>query len=85
MGQSYRRMEDLKSNLVALNHDFGRERGRKLKVRNCKTSDLGDELSKLVYSNASQTRVWGRSPQPPVAMRVSRWAIFGSFWEKKLF
>ena len=70
MGQSYRGMEDLKSNLLALNHDFGRRRGRKLIVRNCKTSDLGDVLSKLVYSNVSLTRVWGRSPQPPVAMRV---------------
>ena len=27
-------------------------------------SNLGDVLSKLVYSNVSQTGVWGRSPQP---------------------
>ena len=33
-------------------------------------SNLGDVLSKLVYSNVSQTEVWGRSPQPPVAMGV---------------
>ena len=31
-------------------------------------SNLGDVLSKLVYSNVSQTGVWGQSPQPPVAM-----------------
>ena len=31
-------------------------------------SNLGDVLKKLVYSNLSQTGVWGRSPQPPVAM-----------------
>ena len=33
-------------------------------------SNLGDVLSKLVYSNVSQTGVWGRSPQPPMAMGV---------------
>ena len=27
-------------------------------------SNLGDVLRKLVYSNVSQTGVWGRSPQP---------------------
>ena len=31
-------------------------------------SNLGEVLSGLVYSNISQTGVWGRSPQPPVAM-----------------
>ena len=31
-------------------------------------SNLGDVLSKLVYSNVSQTGFWGWSPQPPVAM-----------------
>ena len=31
-------------------------------------SNLGDMLSKLVYSNVSQMGVWGRSLQPPVAM-----------------
>ena len=31
--------------------------------------------SKLVYSNVSQTGIWGRSP--------SRWAIFRNFFEKK--
>ena len=33
-------------------------------------SSLGDVMSKLVYSNVSQTGVWGRSPQPPVAVGV---------------
>ena len=34
-------------------------------------TNLGDVLSKLVYSNVSQTGVvWGQSPQPPVAMGV---------------
>ena len=33
-------------------------------------SNLGDVLSRLVYSNVSQTGVWGRSTQPPVAMGV---------------
>ena len=53
-------------------------------------SSLGDVLSKLVYSNVSQTGVWGRSPQPPEAMgpggkAPSRWAIFVSFWKKIYF
>ena len=54
---------------MALNQDFDEGRGRKLIVGTCK-SNLGDVLSKLVYSNVSQTGIWGRSPQPPVAMRV---------------
>ena len=33
-------------------------------------SNLGDVLSKLVVSNVSQTGVWGRSLQPPVATGV---------------
>ena len=33
-------------------------------------SSLGDVLSNLVCSNVSQTGVWGRSPQLPVAMEV---------------
>ena len=33
-------------------------------------SNLEDVLKKLMYSNVSQTGVWGRSPQPPVAMGV---------------
>ena len=33
-------------------------------------SNLGDVLSKLVYSDVSQTGVLGRSPQLPVAMGV---------------
>ena len=33
-------------------------------------SNLGDVLSKLVYSNVSQTGVWGRIPQPLVAVGV---------------
>ena len=53
-------------------------------------SNLGDVLSELVYSNVSQTGVWGRSPQSPVAMGIwgkppTRWGIFVSLLEKKLF
>ena len=53
-------------------------------------SNLGDVLSKLEYSNVSQTGFWGWIPQPPVAMGLwgrssSRQAIFVSFWKKKLF
>ena len=33
-------------------------------------STLEDVFSKLVYSNVSQTGVWGRSPHPSVAMGV---------------
>ena len=33
-------------------------------------SNLGDVLRKLEYSNVSQTGVWERSPQTPVAMGV---------------
>ena len=33
-------------------------------------SNLGDVLSKLVVSNVSQTGVWGRNLQPPVATGV---------------
>ena len=40
-------------------------------------SNLEDVLSKLVYSNVSQTGAGGGTP--------SRWAIFVSFWKKKLF
>ena len=40
-------------------------------------SKLGDVLSKLVYSNVSQTGVWGRSPKPL--------GDFCKFLEKKLF
>ena len=75
-------MEDLKLWSVSLNQDFGKGKGQKLIVGKCK-SNLGDVLSELVYSNVSQTGVWGQSPQPPEAM--SRWAIFVSFWKKKLF
>ena len=35
-------------------------------------SNLGDWMSKLVYSNVSQTGVWGLSPQPAVVMEVWR-------------
>ena len=55
-------------------------------------SNLGDVLSKLVYSTVPQTGVWGRSRWlwGPVAMGVwgkapSRWAIFVSFWKKSYF
>ena len=33
-------------------------------------SNSEDVLSKQVYSNVPQTGVWGRIPQPPVAMGV---------------
>ena len=33
-------------------------------------TNLGDMLSKLVYSKVPQTGVWGQSSQPPVAMGV---------------
>ena len=46
---------------MALCQDFGKGRGRKLIVEKC---NLEDVLSKLVYSNASKTGVWGQSPQP---------------------
>ena len=44
-------------------------------------SNLGDVLRKLVYSNVSQTGVWGQSPQPPVAMGVwgQRPQLLGDF------
>ena len=40
-------------------------------------SNLGDVLSQLVYSNASQTGSGAEAP--------SRWAIFVRFWEKSYF
>ena len=53
-------------------------------------SNVGDVLSKLVHSNVSQTGVWGRRPQPPVAVGV--WGQspqplgdFCVFGKKKLF
>ena len=53
-------------------------------------SNLEDVLRKLVYSKVSQTEVWGRSPQPPMAMGV--WGQnpqplgdFCKFLEKNLF
>ena len=53
-------------------------------------SNFGDVLSKLVYSKVSQTGVWGRSPQLPVAMGV--WGLcphplgdFCKFLKKKSY
>ena len=53
-------------------------------------SNLEDVLSKLVYSNVSQTGagggtptrrwLWGSGGKAP-----SRWAIFVSFWKKKSY
>ena len=43
-------------------------------------SNLGVVLSKLLYSNVSQPKVWGWSPQPPVAMGRGAdlcWALGG--------
>ena len=37
---------------------------------------LGDLLSKLVYSNVSQTGVWGQSPQPLVDLRFGEKSYF---------
>ena len=75
---------------MALNQDFDKGIGQKLIVKKCKCLTLGDVLSKLVYSNVSQTGVWGRSPQPPVAMGVWEQSPqplgdFCKFLEKKLF
>ena len=50
---------------LTLNQNIGEEKGRKLIVGKCK-SNLGDVLSKLVYSNVLQRGVWG----PPKAMWV---------------
>ena len=66
MGQRYRRMEDQKPwPGLALNREFSKGRGLKPKVTN----------ENIVYSNVSQTWIWGRAP--------SRWAIFWNFLEKK--
>ena len=51
-------------------------------------SNLGDVLNKLVHSNVSQTGVWVRSPQAPVAMVVwgqspQQLSNFCMFLEKK--
>ena len=53
-------------------------------------SNLGEVLSKQVYSNVSQTRVLGA--EPPAAggygglgQSPSRRAIFVSFWKKSYF
>ena len=53
-------------------------------------SNLGDVLSKLVYSSVSQTGVWGQRPQPPVAMGVwgqssQSLGDFCTFLEKKSY
>ena len=55
---------------MALCQDFGKGRGRKLIVEKCKSLTSKTCVSKLVYSNVSETGVWGQSPQPPVAMGV---------------
>ena len=54
VGQRHRRMEDQKPLPgLALNREFSKGRGLKLKVTN----------ENIIYSNVSQTRIWGRSPQ----------------------
>ena len=55
---------------LAVNQDFGEGRGRKLIVRKMLMYNLGNVPSKLVYLNVSQTGVWERNPQPPVATGV---------------
>ena len=75
---------------MALCQDVGKGRGRKLIVEKCKGLTWKTCVSKLVYSNVSETGVWGQSPQPPMAMGV--WGQspqplgdFCKFLEKKLF
>ena len=51
-------------------------------------SNLGDVLSKLMYSNVSQTGSAGGSPSRwwlwvSGSKAPSRWAIFVCFWKKK--
>ena len=41
-------------------------------------SYVGDVLSKLVHWNVSQTGVWGRIPQPPVAHILH---VFTAVWK----
>ena len=63
MGQRYRRMEDQKPwPGLALKREFSKGRGLKPKVTN----------ENIVYSNVSQTGIWGRSPPSQ-----------GDFFEKK--
>ena len=54
VGQRYRRMEDQKPwPGLALNREFSKGSGHKPKVTN----------ENIIYSNVSQTGIWGRSPQ----------------------
>ena len=54
VGQRYRRMEDQKPwPGLAINREFSKGRGLKPKVTN----------ENIVYSNVSQTGIWGRSSQ----------------------
>ena len=54
MGQRYRRMEDQKLRPdLALNREFCKGKGLKPKVTN----------ENIVYSNESQTGIWGHNPQ----------------------
>ena len=54
VGQRYRRMEDQKPwPGLALNREFSKRRGLKTKFTN----------ENIVYSNVSQTGIWGRSPK----------------------
>ena len=52
--------------ILAILHrkDMGKKEQPRIRRNN------GDVLSKLVYSNVSQTGVWGRSPQLSVTMGV---------------
>ena len=57
-----------------LTESFLKREGLNQKLQ-MKISNWETCVSKLVYSNVSQTGIWGRSP--------SRWAIFRNFFEKK--
>ena len=65
VGERYRRMEDQKPwPGLALNREFSKGRGLKPKVTN----------ENILYSNVSQTGIWGRSPPS-----------LGDFFEKKSY
>ena len=78
------------SSLMALCQDFGKGRGRKLIVEKCKS--LTWKTCWVSYCTQTYQRrgsggrapsrrwLWGSGRKAP-----SRWAIFVSFWKKKLF
>ena len=76
--------------LMALCQDFGKERGRKLIVKKCKSltwktcwvSWCTQTYQRRGSGGRAPSRrwLWGSGGKAP-----SRWAIFVSFWKKKLF